>query len=330
MSSNDNEFSHLHELGNSQYEVAAGESDIRSWVVKNENGNILGEVQDLIFDSQLRRVVFIVLDLDRNELNLKERKVLIPIEYADVNEAYKNVIVKGLMPNEVATLPTYEKGKITRNSLDLTMSTFISSINTNVAGQPDTSSARTDSANHFSAAPAAGQAGTSNYVAGTPATQETFRQDTGTVAADTNRENVQDLRGRAGETFYTVIGAFDSPRQTQAAIEYLLNHGFMKDEITVSTRQPEVVHEHHNRDEGGIKHFFKTLFRDDEEVRRYSDAAGHGSVVTLDVSSPQKAEEAARILDQHGSLDMTAAEHVTDSTGRQKGFSRIFERRTSR
>ena len=302
MSSNDNEFSHLIELGNSKYEVAPGESDIRNWVVKNENGNILGEVQDLIFDSRERKVKFIVLDLDRNELNLKERRILIPVEYAEINEAYKNVIFKGLMPNELATLPTYEKGKITRNSIDLTMSTFISSMrNENTAPQNFTSSGGVS----------AGRT-------------EEYKRPESSVSQDRNLSN-------NGHVFYTVIGAFDEPRQTQAAIEYLLNHDFRKDEITVSTRQADVSHDQNNRDESGISHFFRSLFNNDEEAGRYSEAAARGSVVTVDVTSSDKAEEAARILDQHGSLDMSQSRQAhVDLAERKTGASRIFERRTNR
>lgn len=304
MSSNTNEYSHLSELGKSNFEVAEGESDVRSWVVKNENGNILGEVQDLIFDSHLRKVVFIVLDLDRNELNLKERTVLIPIEYADINEAYKNVVVKGLMPNELASLPTYEKGKITRNSLDLTMSTFIGSRNTNVSTGQSTSGST--SAPH-------------QFVG------ETTRQqaNTGTI----NAESSSAIKGSSGETFYTVVGAFDHARPTQAAVEYLLNHGFSKDEITISSRQPgDVVHEHHHHDESGITNFFRNLFGNDEEAGRYSEATAHGTVVTVDVTSKQRAEEAANILDQHGSIDM-GGKHEGESVSGLKCNTRIFERR---
>lgn len=303
MSSNNNEFSHLIELGKSKYEVAAGESDIRSWVVKNENGNILGEVQDLIFDSKERKVKFIVLDLDRNELNLKERKVLLPVEYAEINEAYKNVVYKGLMPNELATLPSYEKGNITRNSIDLTMSTFISSTrNETPAPQP-----------------------VANTAWASPPQTEEYKRPESTIQQDRNVQNTD------GGVFYTVIGAFDQPRQTQAAIEYLLNHGFQKDEITVSTRHEEVLHHQNNRDESGISHFFRSLFNNDEEAGRYAEAAARGSVVTVDVTSSQKAEEAAKILDQHGSLDMSEARQAhVDLSESKKGSSRIFERRTSR
>lgn len=302
MSSNSSDYSHLIELGKSNYEIATGESDIRNWVVKNENGNILGEVQDLIFDSKARKVLFIVLDLDRNELNLKERKVLLPVEYADINEAYKNVVYRGLMPNELAALPTYEKGKISRNSLDLTMSTFLSSM-------------RTD-------APAS-QASADNSRETEVRNVETREQ-----AANIPQQSVQNTAATSNDTFYTVIGAFDQPRQTQAVVEYLLNHGFRRDEITISTRHEDFEHEQHNRGETEITHFFRALFNNDEEARQYSEAAARGSVVTVDVTSARQAEEAARILDKHGSVDMSAGRLADMSTSDSKtGHSRIFERR---
>jgi sporulation protein YlmC with PRC-barrel domain len=298
MSSNNDDFSHLTELGKSNYEVAAGESDIRTWVVKNENGNILGEVQDLIFDSHLRKVVFIILDLDRNELNLKERKVLIPLEYADINQAYKNVIVKGLMPNEVAALPTYEKGHISRNYLDQTMSTFISSQNTNVS---------TDRTGSTAAASASGA--------------DASRQS----AASLSRETPRNTQSHESHALFTVVGVLEHSRQSQAAIEYLTNHGFGREDITVSSKQSDVGHDRHYQDESGISHFFKTLFRDENETKRYSDATASGVVITVDAESKERAEEAANILDQHGTINMSGTN--THATGEGlKANSRIFER----
>jgi len=299
MASNNNDYSHLDELGNSKYEIADGESDIRNWVVKNENGNILGEVQDLIFDSKLRKVVYIVLDLDRNELNLKERKVLLPVEYAEINEAYKNVVYRGLMPNELATLPTYEKGKITRNSVDLTMSTFLASMsNSDVpAGQVSEQ---------------------------TRPTQVDLNRQTDNIPSERAAVNP----GITGDKFYTVVGVFDQPGQTRDSVEYLLNHGFVKDEITICTRHDEFEHDQKNREEAEINQFFSSLFNDNDEAERYSAAAARGSVVAVEVDSPERAEEAARILDRNGSLNMNAA--ADSDRGQTRGYSRIFERRTRR
>jgi hypothetical protein len=242
-------------------------------------------------------------------LNLKERKVLIPLDYADINQAYKNVVVKGLMPNEVAALPTYEKGHISRNYLDQTMSTFIGSQNTNVS--------TADSTATISPPPT---------IVDEARAQSTASNLQG--SASLMQESPRDSQSRAGQTLYTVVGVLEHPRQTQAAIEYLKNHGFKREDITVSSKQGEVAHEPHHRDESGITHFFKSLFTDEDEVKRYSDATGSGSVITVDVDSKERAEEAANILDQHGTVNMSGA-HAHDTGEGLKGHTRIFERRSN-
>ena len=79
---------------------------------------------------------------------------------------------------------------------------------------------------------------------------------------------VQNTQGSDNDNFYTVIGAFDQPRQTQAVVEYLLNHGFSKDEITISTRHEEFDHDQHKRGESEITHFFRALFNNDDEANK--------------------------------------------------------------
>lgn len=301
MSSNSIDYSHLKELGNSKYEIADGESDIRNWVVKNEKGNILGEVQDLILDTKARKVQFIVLDLNRNELNLKERKVLLPLEYADIHEAYKNVVYKGLMPNELAALPTYEKGNINRNSLDLTMSTFIASMNNDVAATPNPPS-------NFRGA-------------------EVRNDQRQQPVAEITAEGAQNTGSVETGKSYTVVGVFEHANQTQAAVEYLLDNGFRREEIRVYTRHGDTQHEQNNRNESGITDFFGSLFNNDDDARKYSDAASRGSVVSVEVSSKQQANEAAEILDQHGAMDVNAE---ADPALSKKGNSRIWERNTRR
>ncbi|HYK76526.1 MAG TPA: PRC-barrel domain-containing protein [Daejeonella sp.] len=118
------EFDHLQELRKSDYEIALGDLDIRGWTVKNEDGNILGSVYDLLLDTTVNKVQFIILDLTGNELNLKERKVLLPIEYAQLHEAYKNVLYPGVMANELSALPTYEKEKLNQDFLKLVSKAF--------------------------------------------------------------------------------------------------------------------------------------------------------------------------------------------------------------
>ena len=328
MSSTNNDYSHLKELSKSNFEIADGESDIRNWVVKNENGNILGEVNELIFDTTAKKAVFIVLDLDKNEFNLRERKVLLPLEYADVNEIYKNVVYKGLMPNELAMLPTYEKGQFTRNSIDLTRSTFLKSVNSDLSNTNSSSSG------------------------GTQHREEMTRQihfETGNLAnsgvsslttqTDINNLDQKIVQQEGGYDFsspskkpFTVVAVFEDSGQTQSAIDHLLKQGYVKNDVTVSTRQIDISIERHNNTENGIASFFKSLFNDDNEVRKYTQATEKGYVISVDVSSAEQAEETATILDNHGSVDIKANQQNINTSNENKGSmgtSRIFKRQTS-
>lgn len=66
--SNENTNKRLQELGGSDFEIAEDQPDIRGWDVKDENGKKIGEVDELIFDEQSRKVRYIVLDLEEIEI----------------------------------------------------------------------------------------------------------------------------------------------------------------------------------------------------------------------------------------------------------------------
>jgi len=90
MDSNEFEYknNHLVKLSDSDYEIVDGEPDIEGWDVKNELGQKIGDVHDLLFDPQSRKVRYIIVDLDDNELGLdNDKKVLIPIGIAELHES---------------------------------------------------------------------------------------------------------------------------------------------------------------------------------------------------------------------------------------------------
>jgi hypothetical protein len=65
--------------------MVGGEPDIIGWDVKTEDGQKIGEIDDLLFNPQSRKVRYLVVDMDSNKLHLdKGRKVLIPIGIADL------------------------------------------------------------------------------------------------------------------------------------------------------------------------------------------------------------------------------------------------------
>jgi len=108
-----NEEDRLEELGGSDFEIADGQPDIKGWEVKDAVGADLGEVDELIFDKVSRKVRYIVVDLDENEINLKSRKVIVPIGVATLNENDHEVILPEQEARHLYALPEYEKGKIT-------------------------------------------------------------------------------------------------------------------------------------------------------------------------------------------------------------------------
>lgn len=85
MALEENKYDHLEELGGSDYEIVDGEPNIKGWEVKNASGQLIGEVDELLFDPQSRKVRYLVVDLDSNKLGVDDdKKVLIPIGIAEL------------------------------------------------------------------------------------------------------------------------------------------------------------------------------------------------------------------------------------------------------
>jgi hypothetical protein len=102
----------LQELDHSDFEIVDGEPDIRGWDVKNAAGKKIGEVEDLIIDAQLKKVRYMVVDLDKNNLDLDHRKIVIPIGLAELHKDHDDVLLPGVETNQLMSLPAYDKDKL--------------------------------------------------------------------------------------------------------------------------------------------------------------------------------------------------------------------------
>jgi hypothetical protein len=124
----------LEELRGSGFEVVDGQPDIIGWDVKTRSGRRVGEIKDLLFEPQSRKVRYLVIDMDDNQLNLEEdRAVLIPIGLAelyskadhrrvrDVDPAYEAydpaedgdvVFLPNVSAEQINELPLYEKNHL--------------------------------------------------------------------------------------------------------------------------------------------------------------------------------------------------------------------------
>lgn len=103
----------LQELDRSDFEIVNGEPDIRGWDVKNSQKQKIGEVEDLIVDAQQKKVRYMIVDLDDNELKLDHRKVLVPIGLAELHEKDDDVILPNVQTESFRSLPAYDEHKLT-------------------------------------------------------------------------------------------------------------------------------------------------------------------------------------------------------------------------
>lgn len=98
----------LQELDRSDFEIVEGEPDIRGWDVKTTTGKKIGEVEDLIIDAQQKKVRYMIVDLDDNELKLDHRKILLPIGLAELDKKEDDVILPNVQAEQLKSLPDYD------------------------------------------------------------------------------------------------------------------------------------------------------------------------------------------------------------------------------
>lgn len=103
----------LHELRGSGYEMAEGDPDIRGWKVRNLQGQVMGNIDELIFDPASKKVRYLVIDIEGKVFNIISRKVLVPVGLAELHEENDDVIFPDVTPGQLAALPDYKKGNVT-------------------------------------------------------------------------------------------------------------------------------------------------------------------------------------------------------------------------
>ena len=103
----------LQELDRSDFQIVDKEPDIRGWDVKNNTGQKIGEVEELIVDAPEKKVRYMVVDLDDNKLKLEHRKVLIPIGLAELDRDKDDVLIPNISPEQFNDLPVYDRDHLT-------------------------------------------------------------------------------------------------------------------------------------------------------------------------------------------------------------------------
>ncbi|MGB3618420.1 MAG: YsnF/AvaK domain-containing protein [Catalinimonas sp.] len=128
----------------------------------------------------------------------------------------------------------------------------------------------------------------------------------------------------------TVIGMFNATTNAQKAQEELVSAGFDRNHIDIA----EGSMTRHTGDYDGdgdvdtsdkVKSFFGNLFDNDDDVNRYSTAAGSNTVVTVYTNEMSQAKKAAAIMNQHGALggqnNLSPMESYNDDRYTEAGYA---------
>ena len=98
----------LRRLSDADYEVAAGEYDVRGWDVVATNDEKIGTVVDLVIDPAAGTVRYLEVNVDRTAVGLEpDRHVLIPIGNGRLDARDKLVVLSGMTRAAITKLPAY-------------------------------------------------------------------------------------------------------------------------------------------------------------------------------------------------------------------------------
>ena len=112
---NQNDMNRIAPLGElDDFKVADGDPDIRGWDVTTQDGRRVGEVDDLLVDTSAMKVRYIAVDLD-DDVAGSDRKVLVPIGAAQLDDDDDRVLVIGISAEQFATLPEYRREAFDRD-----------------------------------------------------------------------------------------------------------------------------------------------------------------------------------------------------------------------
>ncbi|HEK21519.1 MULTISPECIES: PRC-barrel domain-containing protein [unclassified Mucilaginibacter] len=118
---NSADYGHLEELSESDFEIVDSQPNVMGWDVLDTHQNKVGEVYDLLFNADTRKVRYIILDMENNNAGLDDGRVVIPIDIA-VFDLEKDVVkLPGISTTTLEYLPIYERGREINKDTDNTI-----------------------------------------------------------------------------------------------------------------------------------------------------------------------------------------------------------------
>lgn len=97
------------------FRVAEGDPDVRGWDVLTADGRRIGEVDNLLIDTEAMKVRYLEVDIDHDAEAAADRHILVPIGYARLDEDDDRIFVDSLTSTTLSQIPDYRTGELTRD-----------------------------------------------------------------------------------------------------------------------------------------------------------------------------------------------------------------------
>lgn len=98
-----------------KFEVAEGDPDVRGWHVYAADGVKIGEVDELLVDTEALKVRYLDVELTEDGNERENRHVLIPIGFARLDESDDYIRIDSFDSGALAKLPPYSQEPLTRD-----------------------------------------------------------------------------------------------------------------------------------------------------------------------------------------------------------------------
>jgi len=97
------------------FKVAEGDPDVRGWQVVASDGRTIGEVDELLVDTNAMKVRYLDVEVENGLMAEPDRHVLVPIGYARLDRSADKVMVDNIASTDLRTMPAYDQSPVTRD-----------------------------------------------------------------------------------------------------------------------------------------------------------------------------------------------------------------------
>jgi hypothetical protein len=111
-----NSYRYLQSLQDSDNDIPNPKQDVIGWKVKSEAGAYLGKVTDLLYDTQVMTVRYLVIDLSDNGMNLEDKKVMIPVGMATLHPSDDEIILPNIHMDQFIALPAFDEDELNQQT----------------------------------------------------------------------------------------------------------------------------------------------------------------------------------------------------------------------